>query len=403
HLGPGAGRRRCQPGRQRVGPGLPDTRAGRRQGRQRHPRHRPAAGGHHGQHGGGGRPHPRLPARRRQGAGRRRGPAGRRRPAAGRPPAAARDPQRAGGARGRGARHPPGGRAGAALRPGPLDSDRAGGRLGRHGRHPGRLGHRVDVAPGGHDWRWPPGAALKNLSLPACVPQQAYERLGSPKREKDPMQTDIKALAQNIDNELLENSALLASLMARHEAAKTRFHATSADDTEDLLSGLAREMDSLEPKLNEVSSRIRALNGVYLAYNWNRAYIVSGGHVHNTPNRCPGLQAETVTHMLPECSALTEAEVVELAGERACTHCYPSAPLSARQQASKLFAPDEEAKAERKIERQRKADEKEAREVRVPKGPSGPGRVFGTVRSARIEADNQLWWALYLLVYNPNK
>lgn len=216
------------------------------------------------------------------------------------------------------------------------------------------------------------------------------------------MQTDIKALAQNIDNELLENSALLASLMARHEAAKTRFHATSADDTEDLLSGLAREMDSLEPKLNEVSSRIRALNGVYLAYNWNRAYIVSGGHVHNTPNRCPGLQAGTVTHMLPECSALTEAEVVELAGERACTHCYPSAPLSARQQASKLFAPDEEVKAERKIERQRKADEKEAREVRVPEGPSGPGRVFGTVRSARIEAANQLWWALYALVYNPN-
>lgn len=216
------------------------------------------------------------------------------------------------------------------------------------------------------------------------------------------MQTDIKALAQNIDNELLENSALLASLMARHEAVETRFHATSADDTEDLLSGLAREMDSLEPKLNAVSSRIRALNGVYLAYNWNRAYIVSGGHVHNTPNRCPGLQAGTVTHMLPECSALTEAEVVELAGERACTHCYPSAPLSARQQASKLFAPDEEAKAERKIERQRKADEKEAREVRVPEGPSGPGRVFGTVRSARIEAANQLWWALYALVYNPN-
>lgn len=214
------------------------------------------------------------------------------------------------------------------------------------------------------------------------------------------MKTDLKALAQNVDNELAENSAIYMNLTVRYEAASKEFHNTRVS-AEERMRELAREMNKLEPKLGEVSDRIRVLNAVHGIYNWNRAYIVSGGHVHRTSTGCPGFQAETVVHLLPQCSAFTEAEIVELAGDRACTHCYPSAPLSARQQASKLFAPDEEAKTQRKTEREAKAAEKKAKEVRVKTGPVSE-QVFGTVRSARQEVTDQLWWALYALVYNPN-
>lgn len=206
------------------------------------------------------------------------------------------------------------------------------------------------------------------------------------------MKTDIKAIAQNVDNEILELSLRLAQKEARREQFAERLDKAGPQ----VLIGLGTQISKVIDSINELGRNVDTLEGVYEMYRWNRAFIVSGGHVHRVQQGCPGFKYGTVAYLVPECSALTEDEIVELAGERACTHCYPSAPLSALQQASKLFAHDEQAKAERAAEREAKRSAKEAAKLTVtlPRGEYGDGKpkekTFGTVRGARNEA-SQVW------------
>lgn len=206
--------------------------------------------------------------------------------------------------------------------------------------------------------------------------------------------TNFKALAQNIDSEILELSLLLAEKEAQRDGLQRKLRSEYLSD-EEVTAKLSRVFDSW----HQIKPQLKALGDVYRHYNWNRAYIVSGGHVHSTPTGCPGFKFGTQVYLVPECSALTEAEIVELAGDRACTHCYPSAPLSALQQASKLFAPDEAEKAARAAEREAKRSAKKVAELTVtlPQGEYGGGKAkdhtFSTVRGARNEA-SRLWMSM---------
>lgn len=199
------------------------------------------------------------------------------------------------------------------------------------------------------------------------------------------MKTSIKALASNIDNEIVEYTGLYVQAHLKLDAA---YRARTRNEA---------EIERLSNRVNDMRKVLGKLEDVYGLYLWNRAFIVPGGHVHSSRG-CRTLFADTVLYPVPECSALTEAEIVELAADRACTVCYPSAPVDKK---STLKAPGEEEVNQRKTEREAKAAEKKAKEVRVKTGPVTE-QVFGTVRSARQEVANQLWWALYALVYNPN-
>jgi hypothetical protein len=83
---------------------------------------------------------------------------------------------------------------------------------------------------------------------------------------------------------------------------------------------------------------------------WTRAYLVDtvDGHVHNTTT-CPswnkGIYA-TQFHWLTELSGQNESEIVELAGERACTICYASAPVDTFKRPSKLEGPAQRTERE---------------------------------------------------------
>lgn len=59
---------------------------------------------------------------------------------------------------------------------------------------------------------------------------------------------------------------------------------------------------------------------------WTRAFSVTDGHIHSSRS-CHTCFVTTSFYWLPEVSGMDEAEIVELAGERACTVCYPSAPV----------------------------------------------------------------------------
>lgn len=201
--------------------------------------------------------------------------------------------------------------------------------------------------------------------------------------------TNFKALAQSIDNEILEYDWNLFSLKTQIAGFDVSI-GSLANRTEvyslTKLGKLVQERDVLVIRFQALRSTLCKLEAVASEYNWNRAWIVvtSGkGHVHKSQN-CNTCFSTTRFQLLPQCSGLTEDEIVELAGERACTVCYPSAPVETRNRPTQLFSLEEEQAAASRAEQLAKRDAKEAKKViaRV----EGRNQTFGTVRSAMIEA-----------------
>lgn len=96
---------------------------------------------------------------------------------------------------------------------------------------------------------------------------------------------------------------------------------------------------------------------------WTRAFIVSAGHVHSSMNcsTCNNGMYPTSFGWLTEFSGKDEAQVIEAAGSRACTVCFPNAPVDAP--AGRLFHADEVAAEQARAERAAKkaiADAKKA-------------------------------------------
>jgi hypothetical protein len=214
------------------------------------------------------------------------------------------------------------------------------------------------------------------------------------------LRTDIKALAQNIDNEILELSWKLASKV--HEIAGIDIRLGKATSVP---GGRHHELwiadrATLAAATAELRRNISTLEGVHQIYRWNRAWIVvtdGRGHVH-TSTSCTTCYASTQFQPLPQCSGLTEEEIVKLAGERACTICYPSAPVEDRLRPTALFSRDEEEAAARRAEREAVRSTKDAAKLTVflpGEGKAGRNETFGTVRSARSEALRAYGWALF--------
>lgn len=80
---------------------------------------------------------------------------------------------------------------------------------------------------------------------------------------------------------------------------------------------------------------------------WTRYFLVdnANGHVHPDTN-CSTCFPTTQYAFLPEQSGLTAPELVELAGEKACTVCFPWAPVDTLRRSTKLEAPARKAARE---------------------------------------------------------
>lgn len=94
---------------------------------------------------------------------------------------------------------------------------------------------------------------------------------------------------------------------------------------------------------------------------WTRAFLVNNtnGHVHRSMD-CSTCFPTTQYFWVTEYSGGTEESVVEDAGERACTVCYPSAPVEVLSRPTKIFSDDERAAQKA---REEKAAAKAARDA----------------------------------------
>lgn len=104
--------------------------------------------------------------------------------------------------------------------------------------------------------------------------------------------------------------------------------------------------------LEAVAAEFKARDG------WTRFYLVNntGGHVHSSRS-CSSCYVTTEFTFLPEYSGTTEENLVELAGTRACTVCFPSAPVDTLRRPSNLRV-DVEARERAAAEKAAKAAEK---------------------------------------------
>lgn len=151
-----------------------------------------------------------------------------------------------------------------------------------------------------------------------------------------------------------------------------------------------RAADSREKaaKLNEVIahviSEIEVFEAAYARRGgWTRAFLVnnSGGHVHRSLT-CSTTYPTTQWLWLPDYSGHDEGEIVEAAGERACTVCYPSAPVEVLSRPTRIFTPDEIEAAK---QREQRAAQKAAREAASITIEVYSTRYYAGDRSLRIQ------------------
>lgn len=189
----------------------------------------------------------------------------------------------------------------------------------------------------------------------------------------------------------------------------------SGRDARKYLEAHAATVDALEKlqvRIDECDSEFTRRGG------WTRAFLVvttgSGGHVHSSMScsTCNRMGQETNFVWLPEYSGRDEDEIVGDAGERACTVCYPSAPVDVLNRPTKIFSEDERKAAEAREERARAAEERKAKQVAAALTPDGSEFVvevsaasgpndwvrkerFKTERSAAIWAVDAMAWGMH--------
>lgn len=191
---------------------------------------------------------------------------------------------------------------------------------------------------------------------------------------------------------MARNERYLASSIARRE--KT----TSESVLRDLDREIARLQASLEVAEKEravLALRMRPFHDEFRRRGgWPRAFLVTGGHLHSgmSCSTCNRDGAVTRFAWMTELSGATEDEIVQAAGERACTVCFPSAPIDVLRRPSALLTPDERTAAEERIARaEARAAAAAAREAKAITQPDGRPLRHG-YREARtlVTAEREL-------------
>lgn len=134
------------------------------------------------------------------------------------------------------------------------------------------------------------------------------------------------------------------------------------------------EFTALRHELDKHESRADLLKSVFASRSgWTRAWKVvsSDGHIHSS-TACTTTYVTTQFVALPQVSGMDETEIVALAGEKACTVCYRSAPVDVLKSKCRLFTADEEreneAKTAKAVEKASRAAAKAAKAITNPDG-----------------------------------
>lgn len=128
---------------------------------------------------------------------------------------------------------------------------------------------------------------------------------------------------------------------------------------------------------------------------WTRAYLVTDGHAHSSMgcSTCNNGEYPTRFSWMIDYSGKSEEEIVEAAGDRACSVCYPSAPVNRgrRAPASVLSTQEEKDRAVSRekltARKQEIADKKAAKAIYDADG--GPLTAYSWTQKAHQKRDRR--------------
>jgi hypothetical protein len=140
---------------------------------------------------------------------------------------------------------------------------------------------------------------------------------------------------------------------------------------------LVAEIETLQERIQEIlQGEIYPREARYHSRRWTRYYLVdnTNGHVHKD-QYCDTCFPTTQYAWLVEQSGMTAEDLVELAGEKACTRCFPWAPTDTLKRKTLLESVDKKAA---RLEREAKKAEREAKKAaKAIANPDGtPLKVF---------------------------
>lgn len=182
----------------------------------------------------------------------------------------------------------------------------------------------------------------------------------------------------------------LAALHGRYTIARTReiqsrTEARKYEVREPAYSAkLAERADHYAAEADAIATEMAPLDAEYFRRGrWTRAFVVTDGHVHRSMDcsTCNNGMYPTEFGWVTEFSGKTEAEVIEAAGSRACTVCYPDAPVDAP--AGRIFHADEVAA---QAAREERAAKKAAADAKKAANAIGPIRVQGRGKIETVHA-----------------
>ena len=139
----------------------------------------------------------------------------------------------------------------------------------------------------------------------------------------------------------------------------------------------------------QISFEVAELSAVWAEEKWTRAFLVvnGNGHIHSS-TLCSTCFTTTNFEWLTEYSADPEDTIVALAGETACTVCYPSAPAEILNRPATIQS---KTRAEREAAAAERAAAKAVKEAkRFASAATATGEVLVVPSSWRVGSSEEL-------------
>lgn len=228
---------------------------------------------------------------------------------------------------------------------------------------------------------------------------ELYKKIGNPLLAQTPPEidntlADIYGEYYKKADEIAQNDEYIKKTQQRLDPNYRFFRERDVKGAEDNLVRLEEKKLALEIEAQKILDEAKPLEKEFdRRGGWTRAFLVdnTNGHVHKN-RHCSTTYPTTRFTWLPDYSGKPEKKIVEDAGEKACTVCYPSAPVDVLNRPSKMEAPEKKAL---RIEREKAKAIKEAKNIYNPDGSAlkltGPyGDTIKSTRTAEISAVDAL-------------
>ena len=215
----------------------------------------------------------------------------------------------------------------------------------------------------------------------------------NPYTDQDPPQIDA-VLAKLSNAAAIERSKIAREEKAIADIESGKRRVNFGTTAESVIEAAHKRIAEYQEALDAVREKIAPITEEFDSRGgWTRFFVTTGSnpHVHSSRS-CSTCYPTTQFGWLTDNSGMDEDEIVELAGDEACTVCFPTAPVADRgaPRQNRLETPEARAsRTEREAAKAARDQKRAATSITAPSG--GPvyddwGSAFKTERGAELAA-----------------